>query len=225
MRKPIIIAAAAILVFLAGCASQKAEHPSAGGGNSLTDASGVADDISQTEIAMIPDITDGETETYLCSTPTSEGFEPGKKTTTRFVSFESQYIRTDGGYYWDGIYPATVFINSVDELKEYYRTASAYFDLERRTEVYSDTSIGFLDACDKYDDEYFKVKTLVLVLLQEGSGSIRHSVRSVESDGNEVFISIRRITPQAQTCDMAQWHIFVELNKNTATTARVIIDE
>lgn len=31
------------------------------------------------------------------------------------------------------------------------------FDLERKAVVYSDTTIGFLDACDKYDDQMGKV--------------------------------------------------------------------
>ena len=126
------------------------------------------------------------------------------------VNFDVQYIRTDG-YHEGTEYPDVKIIRSVDELNAYYAVNKDKFDLERKDKVYSDTTIGFLDACDKYDEAYFENQTLVMVLLEEGSGSNRHEVDNVKlgSDG-KLYISINTIVPEAGTCDMAEWHILIE---------------
>ena len=131
-------------------------------------------------------------------------------------AFEAQYIRTNG-YSEDRAYPFHVIINSKEELKAYYKANKHLFDLERKEKVYSDTTIGFLDACDKYDDKYFERQNLVLIVLEEGSGSVRHKITEVcpHSDENGQLngwdISVDRIVPEVGTDDMAQWHIFLEV--------------
>lgn len=132
------------------------------------------------------------------------------------VEYGVQYIRTDGGL--EGVdYPSVVIIRSLDELNYYYEANKNTFDLDRKDTVYSDTTIGFLDACDKYDAAYFEKGYLVFVLLEEGSGSIRHEVTgsTISSDGN-LEIYIRPSTPEAGTCDMAQWHIILEMSNAVA---------
>ena len=127
------------------------------------------------------------------------------------VNYEAQYIRTNACH--EGTeYPATIIIRSVDELNAYYDANKGKFDLERHDKVYSDTTIGFLDACDKYDEAYFENQILVMVLLEEGSGSNRHEVDSVKvgSDGT-LYVGINSIVPEVGTCDMAQWHVLIEL--------------
>ena len=131
-------------------------------------------------------------------------------------AFEAQYIRTDG-YSDERSYPYHTVINSRAELEAYYETYKDIYDLGRREVVYSDTSIGFLDACDKYDDAYFERRNLVLIVLQEGSGSIRHEIMDVrrhyiengDSDGWDITISSK--APEVVTDDMAQWHLFLEV--------------
>ena len=74
-----------------------------------------------------------------------------------------------------------------------------------------------MDACDKYDNAYFERQNLVLIVLQEGSGSIRHEITDVRRhriengalDGWD--ITIDRKVPEAGTEDMAQWHLFLEV--------------
>lgn len=142
-----------------------------------------------------------------------------------FIDFVPQYIRTDG-YREDIKYPVIKVIRSVEELNAYYEATKALCSLERRENPASDYTIGFLDACDKYDETYFENQILVMVLLQEGSGSIRHNVDNVKigSDG-KLYINIRRITPEVGTCDMAMWHILIEPEKNVnvASESDVII--
>lgn len=103
--------------------------------------------------------------------------------------FNEQYIRVDG--YVDGaIYPNVTVINNLDELNKYYEENKEIHDLERRNEVYTDTTIGFLDACDKYDEKYFSGdKSLILIGLEEGSGSIRHEVTEVSKQARRMFTS------------------------------------
>ena len=142
-----------------------------------------------------------------------------------FVDFVPQYIRTNG-YHEDIEYPVVKIIRSVDELNAYYNENKEWYDLERNNKVYSDTTIGFLDACDKYDEAYFEDQILVMVLLEEGSGSIRHNVDNIKlgSDG-KIYISIRRDVPEVGTDDMAEWHILIEPEKdiNVANDSDVVV--
>ena len=126
------------------------------------------------------------------------------------IDFDAQYIRTNG-YHEDAKYPVVKIIRSARELNEYYEANKENYYLERRDKVYSDSTIGFLDACDRYDDAYFEDHILIMVLLEEGSGSNRHKVQSVHmSADGRCYIYIDRIIPEAGTCDMAEWHILIE---------------
>ena len=99
-------------------------------------------------------------------------------------AFEAQYIRTDG-YSEDRSYPYCIVIDTKEELEAYYDVNKEQFDLEGKEVVYSDTTIGFLDACDKYDDTYFENNNLILIILQEGSGSVRHEITDVRAQRDE----------------------------------------
>ena len=128
----------------------------------------------------------------------------------RTCEFSAQYIRTDG--YHDGVrYPVVTVIHSVDELNAYYKANKDKYSLERRTgTISSDSTIGFLDACDKYDEEYFESQILLIVLLEEGSGSVRHKVERVANGADGITVDITTIVPEIGTCDMAEWHILIE---------------
>ncbi|MBO5968646.1 MAG: hypothetical protein J6S14_09135 [Clostridia bacterium] len=126
------------------------------------------------------------------------------------VDYDVQYIRTNG-YHEDVKYPVVKVIRSVDELNNYYNANKDKYDLGRHEKVYSDTTIGFLDACDKYDEAYFEKQSLIIVLLEEGSGSVRHKVESViMGTDNVCYINIDSIVPEVGTDDMAEWHILIE---------------
>lgn len=136
-------------------------------------------------------------------------------------AFEAQYIRTNG--YSEGrSYPYHVVIDSKEELEAYYEANKGTFDLERREKVYSDSTIGFLDACDKYDDAYFERQNLVLIILEEGSGSIRHKITDVRRNWDENgfsdgwAITIKSKSPEVVTDDMAEWHLFLEVQMGDA---------
>jgi len=137
--------------------------------------------------------------------------------------FGAQYIRTNGNCPWMH-YPCIVRVTAVEELEEYYHAFAGIFDLEPKTEVYSDTTIGWLDAVKKYDQEWFEQYALFMVILEEGSGSIRHKVKDTVSRGDNNYLVIERIIPEVGTTDMAEWHIMIEL-MNTAKIDGVMTDE
>lgn len=95
----------------------------------------------------------------------------------------------------------------VDFVPQYIRTNGYHEDIE-------------------YTAEYFEEQILVMVLLEEGSGSIRHNIDNVKygSDG-KLYVSIRRDVPEAGTCDMAEWHILIEPEKDitVASESDVIV--
>lgn len=126
------------------------------------------------------------------------------------IEFTAQYIRTDGCHE-DVKYPLVKIIRSVDELNAYYEANKEKYSLERGEHPASDYTIGFLDACDKYNEAYFENQILVMVLLEEGSGSNRHKINNVSLvDDAKMMIEIETIVPEVGTCDMAEWHILIE---------------
>ena len=136
------------------------------------------------------------------------------------MDFTAQYIRTNG--YNDGEeYPKTLWITSREELDDYYAANSERYFLGHVDEVYSDTGIGFADAAEKYDDDFFVSHNLILVVLEEPSGSIRHEVTGVARypsmlDIVQYFVrpSITRTVPEVGTADMAEWHVIIEVGKD-----------
>lgn len=138
--------------------------------------------------------------------------------------FSAQYIRTDG--YHDGVrYPIVTVIRSVDDLNAYYEANKDKYSLERRTgTIYSDSTIGFLDACDKYTEEYFEDRMLLMVLLEEGSGSVRHRVERVATGREGMVVDITTIVPEVVTDDMAEWHVLIELEASALDDVTVFID-
>ena len=130
------------------------------------------------------------------------------------VPFDVQYIRTNGGDSME--FPGVTLIDSKKALDDYYATYKEVYHLERQFQLYSDTTMGFLDACDKYDVPFFEEKYLIFVTLEVGSGSVRHNVTSVEQNAQgKLEISIDSVLPGGVgTSDMAQWHIILELDHN-----------
>lgn len=139
--------------------------------------------------------------------------------------YQAQYIRTDGSKE-DAQYPLLVVIRSRTELEQYYHDNKDLYDLERREKVYSDSTIGFLDACDQYDDAFFAGKDLIILVLEESSGSIRHEIQGIRPYQNDSWqLTGRRITPEECTDDMAQWHILIEIEKNLIAEDEEIVLE
>ncbi len=119
----------------------------------------------------------------------------------RSVGFSAQYLRTDG--YHEGMtYPRVKIIRSVEELNAYYEANRDRYHM-----------CGFPEACERYDETYFKDRVLVIVVVESGSGSIRYQVTDAAMTGvnkDVLAIAIDVLDPGMGTCDMAEWHILIE---------------
>ena len=139
------------------------------------------------------------------------------------VGFQARYVRTDG--YHDGeAYPKTVWITSAGELREYCEANRDYYWMGSVTDPNSGRDVGFTAAVSGYGDAFFEAHDLLFVLLEEGSGSIRHEVTAVRAlpsgDGKYVIRpEITEIIPEAMSDDMAEWHILIEIEKKYGKTA------
>ena len=133
-------------------------------------------------------------------------------------SFNAQYIRTNGGEYsgYHSGYPRVKVITSRAELDSYIVANKESYDFKNGC----GSSASFNDATAKYDDNWFSSHKLAMVLMSESSGSNRHRVVNV--GGME--ITIERIIPNVGTCDMAEWHILIELDKAAYITNDVRVN-
>lgn len=153
-----------------------------------------------------------EINSHLCSVPT----KPAENPTSVF-----QAIRTNGRFFQNQEYPDfpyTVIIETSDELKKYIADNEEKFDFSRKDKVYVDTTIGFLDAVDKYDDEFFEKNSLVIAVTTQPSGSIRYWGAKLETSSGRKLCDTLILTeyhPHEGTDDCADWHIIVEAEKGT----------
>ena len=116
-------------------------------------------------------------------------------------------------------------IHSSSELESYYEEYKSQYDLERRTIIVSDSSIGFLDACDQYDEDFFTFQNLLIIYLAEPSGSIRHKVISVEKSKEDNWkILIHKVTPEVGTDDIAEWILFIAVDKTIDDINTITVD-
>jgi len=114
-------------------------------------------------------------------------------------AFTAQYVRTDAVGESDD-FPAVIVLDTFDELNGYIEDNRELFDLDSE----------FIAAVARYDEGYFLRQNLVLIRLEEPSGSIRHELTDVRRN-HQWQLSIDRVTPEVQTDDMAQWHIILEV--------------
>jgi|LSQX01.2.fsa_nt_gb hypothetical protein len=127
--------------------------------------------------------------------------------TTEPLTYKVQYFRTGG--YVEGIdYPYVVIVQSAGELTNYISENRDEFDFESWEATDTEEAHGMLTAIDAYDDAFFSKNALLIVVVQEPSGSNRHEFLGF---GEKNEIRIRRIVPEVGTTDMADWHILIEL--------------
>lgn len=124
------------------------------------------------------------------------------------LPFEAHYFDTDG-VYAESITMVTA-VRSKSELLEYYTRYKDVFNFDNEDSTHKGVETSFRKAMDTYDDQFFKRSFLVVILLQEGSGSTWHEVEGVQSDG---IVTVKRFTPELFTCDLSTCHFMIELRK------------
>ena len=153
--------------------------------------------------------------------PDAQPASPTEAASDKPLAFDARYIRTDG--YHDGVrYPVVTVIDTADGLSRYFEEYGDLYDFSHRETVYADTSIGFVDAIAPYDAAWFEGHRLLVILLEEGSGSIRHEVTSV-TGGSAPEVEIARLCPEVGTDDMAEWHILIELDRGAYLSGGIAV--
>lgn len=198
MKKLIIIALCIVLAALAACSGPPVPEAAGAEGGSADGGSAPAapSEFPNGGGDAPEDLQDGGTEPF-------DG--------TAAPAFEAQYVRTDG-YHENVGYPVVTVVSSKAALDAYFEENRGLYELSRGEQAGS--ASGFAGAIKKYDDDWFASHQLVIALLEESSGSVRHEVESVTA-GDSPSIVIRRLVPEVGTCDMAEWHILIELAANT----------
>ena len=126
------------------------------------------------------------------------------------VNFEASYTRTDG-YIEKKTYPHVTVINSRAELEKYTADYEGQYNFYHTAD-----SKGFYDVVTPYDAVFFADNSLIMILLEEGSGSVRHEVSGIQYKDGETTIEISRIVPMGDaTDDMAEWHVVIEIEKTS----------
>ena len=105
----------------------------------------------------------------------------------------AQYIRMQ--YRGGRSSPSITVISSVNDLGDY-----GIIDISGRS----------VDTLRSYSADFFDNNFLIIVFVQESSGSIRHDVTGIDEHG---IIAINRIIPEIGTSDMAAWSIIIERNR------------
>ncbi len=119
-----------------------------------------------------------------------------------------QYIRTNLMVDVNS-FPSYVEIKSKQDLINYYENNKEKYEFD----------MSFKQATDLYQDDFFEKSNIILLLLREGSGSIRHKINDVTVKDSILNIEVKRIIPECGTDDMAEWHIFIPLDKELKYTA------
>ena len=102
----------------------------------------------------------------------------------------------------DGVY---YIIDSVEELNDYI-TEGHENRLSKNVEG--------------YDSLFFESKSLVLVLISEGSGSVSHKLKDVKINGDVIDVTVKRNVPEIGTCDMAECTVMFEITKEEANSIK-----
>ncbi len=87
--------------------------------------------------------------------------------------------------------PRGVLIDSPESLQAFYEENRTAYGLDGRTPGES----AFLTATQNLDAAFFANDSLVLVLVQEGSGGVSHEFPALQSGANKLQLTLRRTQP------------------------------
>lgn len=121
------------------------------------------------------------------------------------------------------IHPRLIKISSSQELENFKEKYKSYFSFDGG---YNDIP-SFNEACKRYNEEFFKKRTLYICYIIDGSGSVRHSAESVRYADKTLTFNIKAQMPEIGTCDMCgRVMLFDVLTRDTdsANEYRVVIN-
>ena len=106
----------------------------------------------------------------------------------------------------DERYPYTKTVTTLAEWQSLYLGCDA--------SLISDS--GFTDGLAALDEAFFAEQSLLILYLEESSGSYRHRVDQVIVEDGTVTVTLTTLQPEIFTCDMAYWAILIPIDKGSA---------
>ena len=92
-------------------------------------------------------------------------------------------------------------IKSQEELKEY-----------RNSSRFSEAEEDVIQKLDSYSPEFWEEKMLIVINLQEITGSSEITVKDIDFNDSEAVVKLKRKTPQVADDSIKIWSIFIELD-------------
>lgn len=96
-------------------------------------------------------------------------------------------------------------------LIENRQALDAYLATLPEEDYYNAAVHAFID--EALTEDFFEQSQWLVIYLEEGSGSNRHRLTSLEVIEGRLVIEIERDVPEIGTTDMAAWHMIIELDK------------
>ncbi len=126
------------------------------------------------------------------------------------LNYPTKYIRTDGQSP-ESDSPSVFVLASRGDVEKYtYENENTY---NFRS---SADSVSFYDTVSRYDEAFFETKSLLMILVSEPSGSYTHSLREITRGTDGTYtMNLMVFTHEVDTEDEAQWHIIVEVAKDS----------
>ena len=88
--------------------------------------------------------------------------------------------------------------------------------IEKKYLAEDEVNSDFYRARAAVSADLFKEKNLVIIRLEEGSGSVRHLLEGLLCQNGNILLTVKRIINGIGTCDMARWIAFIPVDKKYA---------
>lgn len=155
----------------------------------------------------------GTEPTVLTLAPTTQ--ETQVPTTAIKFDYAVQYVSTRGVLDFDDT--AVALIDSEKQLQTFL-SENRYMP-NVRLETYDDPILSseynaLIGACEKYDEDFFKLYSLIFVITH-GSSSVKHEMTGVShTEDGKLQVHMKLIAPEVCTSDVAGRLCIIELEKN-----------
>ena len=152
-------------------------------------------DVYEVDAGVLPSVPDIETPDPAYKL----WFEPDS-----YAQNGCLYGRLGYNDHWS--YPHIMAVNTYAEWESLYLGCSAS----------SVSNGGFTEGLSALDEAFFAEQSLLILYLEESSGSNRHRVDQVIVEDGTVTVTLTTLQPEIGTCDMAYWAILIPIDKGSA---------
>ncbi len=120
------------------------------------------------------------------------------------------HIRVGTIYNYDPMRASQTVVDSLADLHGFFETHQGVIDFDTS---YGGDNPSFSVLAEQYDEGFFETNGVIILIIDEGSGSIRHHVKGLEVNEDMLMILLEREVPETGTDDMATWLIVIEYEK------------